>query len=79
MVSGKVEQGTINSGDDCEIVGFSAAPIKTTCIGVEMFNKVFYFYFIFVAIIVFFGEGSFPNPAPSPSPLPLLKKTKNKK
>ena len=38
VVTGRVEQGVINSGDDIEIVGLGETK-KTTCTGVEMFKK----------------------------------------
>jgi elongation factor Tu len=39
VVTGKVEQGIINTGDDIEIVGLKDTQ-KTTCTGVEMFRKL---------------------------------------
>lgn len=41
VVTGAVQQGVLNVGDELEIVGLRAdcKPIKTTCTGVEMFNK----------------------------------------
>ena len=39
VVTGKVEQGIINTGDEIEIVGIKATQ-KTTCTGVEMFRKL---------------------------------------
>ena len=39
VVTGKVEQGIINTGDEVEIVGIRATQ-KTTCTGVEMFRKL---------------------------------------
>jgi elongation factor Tu len=39
VVTGKVEQGIINTGDEVEIVGIKATQ-KTTCTGVEMFRKL---------------------------------------
>lgn len=38
VVSGRVEQGIINTGDEVELVGLKAST-KTTCTGVEMFKK----------------------------------------
>merc|ERR1711871_1927329 len=38
VVTGRVEQGVINSGDEIEIVGIKDTQ-KTTCTGVEMFHK----------------------------------------
>ena len=38
VVTGKVEQGIVHTGDDLEIVGLKATQ-KTTCTGVEMFRK----------------------------------------
>jgi elongation factor Tu len=39
VVTGKVEQGIIHTGDEVEIVGLKATQ-KTTCTGVEMFRKL---------------------------------------
>lgn len=39
VVTGRVESGKVKVGEDCEIVGFRQQPLKTTCTGVEMFNK----------------------------------------
>ena len=39
VVTGKVEQGVVHTGDDIEIVGLRATQ-KTTCTGVEMFRKL---------------------------------------
>ena len=39
VVTGKVEQGIIKTGDEVEIVGIRATQ-KTTCTGVEMFRKL---------------------------------------
>jgi elongation factor Tu len=39
VVTGKVEQGIINTGDEIEIVGIRPTQ-KTTCTGVEMFRKL---------------------------------------
>ncbi len=39
VVTGKVEQGVIHTGDEVEIVGIRATQ-KTTCTGVEMFRKL---------------------------------------
>src|SRR6476620_9190369 len=39
VVTGKVEQGIIHTGDEVEIVGIRATQ-KTTCTGVEMFRKL---------------------------------------
>src|SRR5210317_574606 len=39
VVTGKVEQGVIHTGDDVEIVGLRDTQ-KTTCTGVEMFRKL---------------------------------------
>src|SRR6476469_8402677 len=39
VVTGKVEQGVIHTGDEVEIVGIRATK-KTTCTGVEMFRKL---------------------------------------
>jgi elongation factor Tu len=38
--TGRIEQGVVKVGDPLEVVGLSAEPMKTTCTGVEMFNKV---------------------------------------
>ncbi|MDE0065541.1 MAG: elongation factor Tu [Acidimicrobiaceae bacterium] len=39
VVTGKVEQGIVNTGDEIEIVGIRPTS-KTTCTGVEMFRKL---------------------------------------
>ena len=39
LVTGKVEQGIVNTGDEIEIVGLRDTQ-KTTCTGVEMFRKL---------------------------------------
>ena len=39
VVTGKVEQGIVRTGDEVEIVGIKATQ-KTTCTGVEMFRKL---------------------------------------
>jgi elongation factor Tu len=39
VVTGKVEQGRVHTGDDIEIVGLRATQ-KTVCTGVEMFRKI---------------------------------------
>ncbi len=39
VVTGKIEQGRINTGDEIEIVGIRDTQI-TTCTGVEMFRKI---------------------------------------
>ncbi len=39
VVTGRVEQGVVNSGDEVEIVGITDTQ-KTTCTGVEMFRKI---------------------------------------
>jgi elongation factor Tu len=39
VVTGKVEQGVVHTGDEVEIVGIRATQ-KTVCTGVEMFRKI---------------------------------------
>jgi elongation factor Tu len=39
VVTGRVEQGVVNTGDEVEIVGIHPT-VKTTCTGVEMFRKL---------------------------------------
>ena len=39
VVTGKVEQGAVHTGDEVEIVGIRPTQ-KTTCTGVEMFRKL---------------------------------------
>jgi len=39
VVTGKIEQGTVNTGDELEIIGIKDTQ-KTTCTGVEMFRKL---------------------------------------
>ncbi|MFV2067720.1 MAG: elongation factor Tu [Pirellulales bacterium] len=40
VATGRVERGIINVGDEVEVVGLHADARKTTCTGVEMFNKM---------------------------------------
>ncbi len=39
VVTGRVEKGVVKVGDECEIIGIHPTK-KTTCTGVEMFNKL---------------------------------------
>ena len=39
VVTGRVEQGQVNVGDDLEVIGYNMNQ-KTTCTGVEMFKKL---------------------------------------
>jgi elongation factor Tu len=39
VATGRIEQGVVHVGDEVEIIGLSDKPRKTTCTGVEMFNK----------------------------------------
>mmetsp|Transcript_65659 Transcript_65659/g.189295 ORF Transcript_65659/g.189295 Transcript_65659/m.189295 type:complete len:425 (-) Transcript_65659:98-1372(-) len=39
VVTGRVEQGVVNVGDDLDVIGFGM-DAKTTCTGVEMFRKL---------------------------------------
>jgi len=39
VATGRIERGIVHVGDALEIVGFTKEPQKTTCTGVEMFNK----------------------------------------
>ncbi len=39
VATGRIERGTIKVGEEVEIVGLTEAPMKTTCTGVEAFNK----------------------------------------
>ncbi len=39
VVTGRIERGRVKVGDEVEIVGLTDEPRKTTCTGVEMFNK----------------------------------------
>ena len=38
--TGRIERGKVKVGDPLEVVGLRDEPIKTTCTGVEMFNKI---------------------------------------
>ncbi|HYG74651.1 MAG TPA: elongation factor Tu [Planctomycetota bacterium] len=38
--TGRIEQGVVKVGDPLEIVGMAPEIMKTTCTGVEMFNKI---------------------------------------
>ncbi|MDP7029554.1 MAG: elongation factor Tu [Phycisphaerales bacterium] len=40
VVTGRIETGAVHVGDPIEIVGLTDEPTKTTCTGVEMFNKI---------------------------------------
>ena len=40
VVTGRIEQGVVKVGDPVEIVGLNPDTKKSTCTGVEMFNKV---------------------------------------
>jgi elongation factor Tu len=40
VVTGRVERGILNVGDEIEIVGLSEEKTKTVCTGVEMFRKL---------------------------------------
>ncbi|AAS50509.1 AAR143Wp [Eremothecium gossypii ATCC 10895] len=39
VVTGRVERGNLNKGEEIEIVGHNATPFKTTVTGIEMFRK----------------------------------------
>jgi elongation factor Tu len=39
VATGRIERGIVKVGDEVEVIGLTAAPSKTTCTGVEMFNK----------------------------------------
>ena len=39
VATGRIERGMIKIGEEVEIVGLETKPEKTTCTGVEMFNK----------------------------------------
>lgn len=39
VATGRIERGTIKVGEEVEIVGLTEVPAKTTCTGVEAFNK----------------------------------------
>ncbi len=39
VATGKIERGTVKVGEEVQIIGLTDAPTKTTCTGVEMFNK----------------------------------------
>ncbi|MQA78296.1 MAG: elongation factor Tu [Streptosporangiales bacterium] len=40
VVTGRIERGKVNTGDEVEISGIKEKPIKTTVTGVEMFRKI---------------------------------------
>ncbi|MDX1740750.1 MAG: elongation factor Tu, partial [Rhodothermales bacterium] len=40
VVTGRIERGTINTGDSVEIIGMQEAKMTSTCTGVEMFRKI---------------------------------------
>ena len=39
VATGRIEKGKIKVGEEVEIIGLTAEPAKTTCTGVEAFNK----------------------------------------
>jgi elongation factor Tu len=39
VATGRIERGVVKVGDEVSVVGFTKDPVKTTCTGVEMFNK----------------------------------------
>jgi len=39
VATGRIERGVIKVGEEVQIIGLTDAPVKTTCTGVEMFNK----------------------------------------
>ena len=39
VATGRIERGKVKVGEEVEIIGLTAAPTKTTCTGVETFNK----------------------------------------
>ncbi|KAK7203493.1 elongation factor Tu GTP binding domain-containing protein [Myxozyma melibiosi] len=39
VVTGRVERGTLQKGEEVELVGYHDQPIKTTATGIEMFRK----------------------------------------
>ncbi len=39
VATGRIERGMVKVGDEVEIVGLTEVPAKTTCTGVEAFNK----------------------------------------
>ncbi len=39
VATGRIERGMVKVGDEVEIIGLTEAPTKTTCTGVEAFNK----------------------------------------
>ena len=40
VATGRIERGVIKVGEEVEIVGFNAEPLKSVCTGVEMFRKL---------------------------------------
>ncbi|MQA05416.1 MAG: elongation factor Tu [Streptosporangiales bacterium] len=40
VVTGRIERGKVNTGEEIELSGIREKPIKTTCTGVEMFRKI---------------------------------------
>ncbi|PHR94891.1 MAG: elongation factor Tu [Blastopirellula sp.] len=40
VATGRIERGVVKVGEEVEIIGLHAEPTKTTCTGVEMFNKL---------------------------------------
>jgi elongation factor Tu len=40
VATGRIETGVINSGDEVQIIGMGAEPLKSVVTGVEMFRKI---------------------------------------
>ena len=40
VATGRIERGVVKTGEEVEIIGLEAEPVKTTCTGVEMFRKL---------------------------------------
>jgi elongation factor Tu len=40
VATGRIERGVLRTGEEVEIIGLEAEPVKTTCTGVEMFRKI---------------------------------------
>uniref|UniRef100_A0A453MIW7 Tr-type G domain-containing protein n=1 Tax=Aegilops tauschii subsp. strangulata TaxID=200361 RepID=A0A453MIW7_AEGTS len=56
VVTGRIEQGVIKTGEDVEVIGLTeSGPVKTTVTGVEMFKKMMDHGERLVTMLVFFS------------------------
>ena len=55
VVTGRIERGIVNVGDDIEVVGLKDSE-KTTCTGVEMFRKLLDQGWLEIMLVYCFAE-----------------------